>query len=575
MTSTPAGLTQNNTGAATTFTGLAPNDVYTFTVTNDEGCTSAASLPADIDPIPNAPSAPTIANIIQPTCTEATATVDLSGLPAAGNWDLTITPGGTVVNSSGTTYSWTGLGDDETYTFVVTDDNGCSSVSSANAVVNPQPQTPAVPVIDNVIQPTCAVATGSVEFSNLPATGNWTLTVLPDNTDIINSGGSFVINGLTDNTAYTFEVTNDEGCTSVETSEVSINAQPQTPDAPIIDDQIDPTCLVPTGSVVMSGLPSGDWELTVLPSGTTLNGSTTTATFSGLQPGDSYTFTVTNADGCTSVESVEITVADIPNNPAAPDVTVITQPTCTQPVGSLEVTDLSGGTVEYSINGVDFQGSETFEGLAPGTYNVVVQDVQTGCISASTQVTIDPVPTAPDAPILSEGGVYCSGDDSALLSVLNADPNESYSWYSDENLSDLLSTGETYGPLDVIGETTYYVVALEGDCQSAASSVMVLIEDCSIDDIVVPGGFTPNDDGVNDNWEIVGIDDVYPNNIVFIYNRWGNLLFESEQGSYSTSMWDGSYNGSALPVGSYYYMILTDGTNSGEILKGTVSIVKN
>jgi hypothetical protein len=100
----------------------------------------------------------------------------------------------------------------------VTDDNGCSSVSSANAVVNPQPQTPAVPVIDNVIQPTCTVATGSVEFSNLPATGNWTLTVLPDNTDIINSGGSFVVNGLADNSTYTFVVTNDEGCTSLATS---------------------------------------------------------------------------------------------------------------------------------------------------------------------------------------------------------------------------------------------------------------------------------------------------------------------------------------------------------------------
>ena len=37
---------------------------------------------------------------------------------------------------------------------------------------------------------------------------------------------------------------------------------------------------------------------------------------------------------------------------------------------------------------------------------------------------------------------------------------------------------------------------------------------------------------------------------------------------------DGKYNGELLPVGSYYYIIMTEGDNSGEILKGTVSIIK-
>jgi gliding motility-associated-like protein len=558
LTSTPGGLTQNNSGATATFTGLAPNDSYTITVTNDQGCESAPSAQIDIDPIPNAPSAPAIANIIQPTCTEATATVELSGLPA-GDWDLTITPGGTVVNGTGATYAWTGLGENETYTFVVTDDNGCSSVSSANAVVNPQPQTPAVPVIENVIQPTCTVATGSVEFSNLPASGNWTLTILPENTDISNAGDTYVLDGLAENSTYTFVVTNDEGCTSLATSEVAINAQPQTPDAPIIDDQIDPTCLVPTGSVEMSGLPSGDWELTALPSGITLSGSTTTATFSGLQPGQSYTFTVTNADGCTSVESVEITVADIPNNPAAPDVTVTAQPTCTQPVGSIEVTDLSGGTVQYSINGVDFQGSEIFTGLAPGTYNVVVQDAQTGCVSASTQVTIDPVPSAPDAPIVSGDATYCLGD--AILPVVASGSQGDYIWYADAALTNQIGTGDTLQPSGNLGSATYYVVALSGDCQSESTQATVVVNDCTPDDIVIPGGFTPNNDGVNDYWQIIGLDEQYPNNIVYIYNRWGNLLFESEQGSYSHQH-VGRYvtKVNHLPVGSYYYMIMLDGS---------------
>ena len=93
-------------------------------------------------------------------------------------------------------------------------------------------------------------------------------------------------------------------------------------------------------------------------------------------------------------------------------------------------------------------------------------------------------------------------------------------------------------------------------------------------EIVVPTAFTPNGDQMNDSWEIVDLDDVYPNNKVFIYNRWGNLLFESEQGDYSSNQWDGKYGGELLPVGSYYYIIMTEGDNSGEILKGTVSIIK-
>jgi gliding motility-associated-like protein len=573
LTSTPGGSTQDNSGATATFTGLMPNTNYTITVTNDQGCESLASAQIAIDPIPGAPSAPAIADIIQPTCTEATATVELSGLPA-GDWDLTITPGGAVVNGSGATYAWTGLGDDETYTFIVTDDNGCPSLSSADAIVDPQPQTPAVPVIENVIQPTCTVATGSVEFSNLPASGNWTLTILPDNTDITNAGDTYVLDGLAENSTYTFVVTNDEGCTSTATMEVSFNAQPQTPDAPIVDGQIDPTCLVPTGSVEMSGLPSGTWELTALPSGVTMSGSTTTATFSGLQPGQSYTFTVTNADGCTSAESVEITVADIPNNPVAPDVTVTTQPTCTDPVGSIEVTDLSGGTVQYSVNGVDFQGSGIFTGLAPGIYNVVVQDAQTGCISASTQITIDPVPTVPAAPLVASGDVtYCLGDE--IQPLVASGSTDNYVWFADAQLTNELGVGASYQPTGQLGVSTYYVVAVSGDCQSAATLVTVSVNDCTPDDIVIPGGFTPNNDGVNDYWQIIGLDEQYPNNIVYIYNRWGNLLFESEQGSYSTSMWDGTYKGDPLPVGSYYYLIMLDGSSSGDVLKGTVSIIKN
>ena len=44
-------------------------------------------------------------------------------------------------------------------------------------------------------------------------------------------------------------------------------------------------------------------------------------------------------------------------------------------------------------------------------------------------------------------------------------------------------------------------------------------------------------------------------NVVFVYNRWGNKVFESIQGNYNQMPWDGTFNNEPLPVASYYYII--------------------
>jgi gliding motility-associated-like protein len=92
-------------------------------------------------------------------------------------------------------------------------------------------------------------------------------------------------------------------------------------------------------------------------------------------------------------------------------------------------------------------------------------------------------------------------------------------------------------------------------------------------DIIVPTAFTPNDDDANNYWEIPSIDELYPKNVVYVYNRWGNLLFQSEQGNYASKPWDGKYNGESLSVGSYYFIIELNNKNK-EVKKGIISIIK-
>lgn len=82
--------------------------------------------------------------------------------------------------------------------------------------------------------------------------------------------------------------------------------------------------------------------------------------------------------------------------------------------------------------------------------------------------------------------------------------------------------------------------------------------------LVVYNEFSPNGDGVNDYFKIDCINQ-YPNNTLQVYNRWGNIVFETR--SYKND-WDGTPNGRAivqkedqLPVGTYYYILdLGDGS---------------
>ena len=122
--------------------------------------------------------------------------------------------------------------------------------ASTVVVINVQPATPAAPIVGTITQPTCLVATGSVELSGLPA-GSWIINPGA----ISGTGAMATLSNLTAGT-YNYTVTNASGCTSPASTAVVINVQPATPDT-IVGTITQPTCLVATGSVELSGLPAG------------------------------------------------------------------------------------------------------------------------------------------------------------------------------------------------------------------------------------------------------------------------------------------------------------------------------
>ena len=406
----------NGSGSSTTIAGLPPG-TYNYTVTNDQGCTSGLSSNVVITRALVVPEVPSVVSITQPACDVPTGSVVLSNLPS-GNWTLTRSPDGVTRNGSGTTATLTGI-PAGTYTFTVTNSDGCTSGATSDVVINTQPATPTPPVVGTVTQPTCSVSTGSVGFSGLPSTGTWILTRHPDGQTTTGTGTTRTVSGIPPGT-YTFSVRNADGCTSSMSTSVTINPQPVTPSAPVIGDVTQPTCNVSTGSIELTGLPaSGEWTLTRSPGSVTTSGFGSSVIISGLTA-NTYTFTVRNADGCTSASSASVTINAQPPTPAAPVVGTITQPTCTVGTGSVVLSGLPSGTWTLTrfpglVYTTGSGSSTTITGLAPGEYNYTVTN-QFGCESAaSATVRINAQPPTPPAPVVS---VDCSqGYGNAVVTV--------------------------------------------------------------------------------------------------------------------------------------------------------------
>ncbi|HMI01642.1 MAG TPA: gliding motility-associated C-terminal domain-containing protein, partial [Pedobacter sp.] len=95
---------------------------------------------------------------------------------------------------------------------------------------------------------------------------------------------------------------------------------------------------------------------------------------------------------------------------------------------------------------------------------------------------------------------------------------------------------------------TYYAALARGSCESVRTPFSISFGSSGLQ---IPTAFSPNGDGVNDNWMIKGID-VYTTPEVKLFNRQGMMVFHSFGRS---QPFDGKSKGSDLPVGVYYYMV--------------------
>jgi gliding motility-associated-like protein len=304
--------------------------------------------------------------------------------------------------------------------------------------------------------------------------------------------------------------------------------------------------------------------------------------------------------------------------------------------GSIRITP-SGGTApyQYSINGgANYQSSNSFTGLAAGTYNVMIRDAAT--CTTSQQVTL----TFTNNLTINVGNPVsiCQGGSINSPFVSNA---TTFSWSPTTGVSNPNIINPVLSPLTT---TLYTITATLGTCSvqrtllvnvfagaianagpdatiiagdtyqlqatgsagtylwtpsSGLSSTTILAPVANptttttytlrvttgpgcfaTDDVtitVVPycvkpmDAFTPNGDGINDRWLITN-GNCLISATAQVFNRYGAKVFESND---YKNTWDGTYKGKPLPDGTYYYVISFKLVNGQIVLmKGDLTILR-
>ncbi|MFM7079321.1 MAG: gliding motility-associated C-terminal domain-containing protein, partial [Bacteroidota bacterium] len=411
-----------------------------------------------------------------------------------------------------------------TYTVDITDANGCTT---SQVVIIQEPSQPLSLQQNTSVQVSCFGGNdGSIDITVFGGTApydfQWSNGVITEDIAGLSTG------------SYTVTITDANGCTL---SQSFLINQPSTPLA------VSGTTLV--GDCINNI--GGDINL-IVGGGTapyTFNWSNgaTTQNLNNL-PSASYSVTVTDANGC--IDSANFVTA----NNSFIYVQITDPEICVGDSALLEVTVNVPSTYQWYYNNTPILGAinDFYFAAVQGFYKCEVNSVCGIIMSDSVEVAVRSVIGA----TISSNQIICPPDGVELV----ASGGVSYQWSPTTYLTDPNASNPVANPR----ETTTYSVLVTDDfgCTITMSVDVTVI----CDTLLIPNGFSPNGDGVNDGYEIEGIDN-FPGNILYIYNRWGNLIYKSKD--YQNN-WTGECNvsgvnyGQKVPAGTYYYILdLNDG----------------
>jgi gliding motility-associated-like protein len=511
---------------------------YTVTVTDVNNCTSVST-----NTINEPPVIEVTFDIVPANCNTANGSIQANITGGVNPYQLLWSSGGTsplIENLSA-----------GSYTLTVTDQNNCektfvASVSNLSA--------PVIAVVDsgNV---TCAggnngFITVSVTGGQMPYIYSWTNTTQTGNQ----------LTNLAGNITYTLTITDDLGCIAIRSIFIS---QP----APIVINAIVPqrndtfnlTCFGSDDGSIKLQLSGGNAPYTYIWSNLAQVDS-----IGGLAAGN-YTVTVTDANACTAIRVFRITQPPQLISLAGPNNVI-----CGIDSDTMSANLPTFGTGYWNV----LSGSGIFSDSSD--HNAVVSGLQNGpnvfqwVVTDGICTAISQVVITYNTQISAIAGIdrnVCL--DSVLLTATNPEFGSGY-WQvisSTGTLADSSDAVTWFSGLNP-GYNVLRWVVINGTCQDIDTLVIYLRDpsEC-IEDIEMPTGFTPNNDGKNDYFVIHGIE-FYPDNIISVYNRWGNLVYEE---SGYNNKWEGvNQSNEPLPEGTYFVIFKV--RSVGLVLKSYVDI---
>jgi len=559
---------------------FVPASTLTYTVTGTDlnGCENTDDVQVVFNPLPLT-NAGTDISVCDGT------SVTLTGTGASTySWDNAILNGIPFTPSVGTI----------TYTVSGTSSAGCTATDVVDVTVNPNP-TPSIvgTLVYCVGFPTTLSAnttyasynwstgsssnTSNATVANNPisltVTNNFgcqgqsvavntteLANIITNTTVTICQGQSTIIHGITQTTAgtYTQNFTSPSGCDSI--SNVQLIVTP----LPTINAGNDQTLCVGNSSILTAtGGSNYSWNNNVL------NGVSFTPPL-GI---NTYTVTGYGPTGCVNTDQVVINVMPLPIIAFSPDLTTGCTPltvnfTNNNPNTTNCVWTMSDGTI---LNGCGTV-TNTFETIECYDITLTATD-NFGCTNSLTTTNLVCVEAPPTASFNGTPTILNEYDSEVNFHNTTVG-GATYLWDFGDNsgTSTLVNPEHDYAEAGVGSYLVTLIAYSPTGCSDTTTRSIQLLEDLIY---YIPNTFTPDDDMYNQLFKPVFTSGYDPfDYTMLIYNRWGEVLFESHNAEFG---WDGTYGANGLvKEGVYTWKIefKTKASDERKMITGHVNVLR-
>lgn len=363
---------------------------------------------------------------------------------------------------------------------------------------------------------------GKITVNVTAGTGPYEYSISPD---LENYSASNIFENLTAG-LHVVRIKDSNGCIQV----LNVLVNGPAPLVPALVSVLPEVCFGDADGTIVIAVAGG-----VAPYATSINNGPFVAgqlQFNNLSGGQTHHIVVRDATGCTTDFAVPMVAA----------VQIVASATVTYGcVGNRQANTVTitvnpeiSNEVLYTLNGIT-QLENVFNNVPAGTHTIEIAHTS-GCVQSITVTVIAVEPLIVSA---VEEGLN-------QIRAVAGGGRPGYRYYFNDH-------DNGTNPVYVFTQSGNYVVKVidSNGCEAFAIIAVTFI------DIEIPNFFTPNADGENDTWTPVKIEH-YPKINTDIYDRSGRKVATIRKGQ----SWDGTYEGSALSSGDYWYVIsLNNGTN--------------